>query len=65
MIKKITWRMIFTDFKKRHPKMSKLVTYWRPYDYSTVLIYLKGGMKLIYNYDDKRARIISQDEINN
>lgn len=54
MRKKITWRMIYTDFKKQFPKESKLVTYWRPYDYATIQLYFKKGNIRTYNYDTKQ-----------
>lgn len=59
MRRKITWRMMFTDFKRRHPHLSKQVVYWSPHDYGCIIIYLKDGMKLIYNCDDHKAQILS------
>lgn len=54
---KISWKMILTDFKNRHPKLSKQITYWCPHDYLTILIYLKDGMKLTYDYYKHEAKI--------
>ena len=50
--------MILTDFKNRHPKLSKQITYWCPHDYLTILIYLKDGMKLTYDYNNHEAKIL-------
>ena len=46
------------DFKERHPKLGKEVCWWCPQDYATILIHLKDGMKITYNYDDHRATIL-------
>lgn len=59
MSEKITWNKIFKDFKRRHPNLSKNVSYWRPFDYATIIIYLKDGMIITYNYDEHRAYILS------
>ena len=53
---KVTWRKIYTDFKKRHPNLSKLSACYNPYDYAEIFIYLKDGTKLVYNYDTRRVR---------
>lgn len=58
MSNKITWEMILNDFKKHHPRLTKQVEWWCPHDYAEVLIYLKDGMKLVYNYDKKKAYIL-------
>lgn len=56
---KITWKMVLEDFKQRHPRLSKQITYWCPKDYLTILIYLKDGMKISYDYFYHKATIIS------
>ena len=53
--KKITWEVIFDDFKQRHPNLAKRINRYNSYGYATIQIYLDDGMKLIYNYDTKRA----------
>lgn len=53
--KKVTWHMVYTKFKKTHPRLSKMVLRFQPYDYAEILIYLKDGSKLTYNYDTCRA----------
>ena len=50
---KVTWEVIFQEFKSRYPKLSKSVSHWNPYDYAEILITLKDNTKLIYNYDEK------------
>ena len=53
--KKVTWRMVYTKFKKTHPRLSRMVSCFQPYDYAEILIYLKDGSKLTYNYDTCRV----------
>lgn len=55
---KITWNMIRNDFKNRHPTFHKKAIYWRPHDYSTILIYLKDGKKITYDYDTKEIKFL-------
>lgn len=55
--KKITWSVIFEDFERRHPNLSKRVVRWCSHDYATILIFLDDGNRLTYNYDTKRAVI--------
>lgn len=59
MSEKITWKMILSDFKERHPKLGKDVVYWCPHDFLTILIYLEGGMKITYNYFNHKATILT------
>lgn len=59
--KKITWDVIYEDFKFRHPNLSKRVVHWHSHDYATILVYLEDGMRLTYNYDAKKAVILGAD----
>lgn len=54
MSKKVTWDVICADFKRRHPRLRKEITYWRPYDFATILITFKDGSVGTYNYDEHR-----------
>lgn len=56
---KVTWRIIYQDFKRRHPNLSKKAVRFEPHDYATILIYLDDGLRLIYNYDEHKAVILS------
>lgn len=58
---KITWNMVLKDFKAMHPSLSKEVSYWRPHNYSTIVIYLKKGNKITYNYDTKEITFLKDD----
>lgn len=55
----VTWKKIFEDFKKRHPKLSLLALDYSSYDYATILIHLRDGAKMIYDYDSRRAKFLS------
>lgn len=58
IIAKLSWKKILTDFKQRHPHLSKEISHWCPHDYATILIYLKDGMKLTYDYEEHKAVIL-------
>ena len=62
MKRKITWNMIYADFKRRHPNLRKEVTYWRPKAYSTIELWLKDGSRMIYDYDCHEAKFISRED---
>lgn len=52
---KLSWNTIYTDFKSRHPRLSKMVTYWCPYNFATIMIYFSDGRKATYNYLEHKA----------
>ena len=58
---KITWEYIYSDFKKLYPNLSKDVVDYRPYDYATIILFLNDGVKLIYNYDEKKAYFLKDN----
>lgn len=47
---KTSFRKIYEDFKKHYPELKYHTTYWKPYSFSTIEIWLKDGKK--YTYDD-------------
>lgn len=55
---KIPWVDLIKDFKKRHPRLSKEVIYWKPQGFMKIIIYLKDGMELSYDYLFHRAIIL-------
>lgn len=61
MSKKITWGTIYNDFKALYPNLSKNVVDYRPYveRYMTIVIWFNDGSKMLYNYDTKRATLLS------
>ena len=49
--RKITWDVIYRDFRRRYPNLSKEVIHWQPHSYATIEIELKDDSKLLFNYD--------------
>lgn len=62
MASKTTWEDILKDFKSRHPRLGQEIIYWYPSDYAEIIMELKNGKKLIYNYDDKIAKFLREEE---
>lgn len=60
MNKKITWNMINKDFRAKHPEMRRSVTYWRPYNFATILLYFKDGRLATYDYDKHKLRFLKE-----
>lgn len=65
MSKKLTWSMINKDFRARHPKLRKEVTYWRPHNFATILLYFKDGRLATYNYDKHAITFLSDTWLHN
>lgn len=63
MQKKVTWEMIFKDFKSRHPNLQKEVTYWRPRDYLTIELWMDDGSTMSYDYRTHRAEFATRKPI--
>ena len=51
--KKITWDVIYDDFKKEYPKLKTKALGFKPYDYATILIFFLDRVRMTYNYDTK------------
>lgn len=60
---KITWEMIYEDFKLRYPNLSKKVLRWNSVDFATIELYLYDGSKMRYNYDLQRAEFVKEEPI--
>ena len=58
---KLTFEMIYKDFRTRHPHMAKEVVHWRPNDYMEIRIFLDDGMILRYSYWDHKATICKEN----
>ena len=57
---KITWEMIYNDFRERHPLTGRKVKDYRPYDQLTIVMWISDGSKITYNYLDKKVRILDE-----
>lgn len=51
--KKVTWFDIYQDFKNHFPNFKNEVDDYCPYDFATILLYMKNGHRATYNYDTK------------
>ena len=60
MSKKITWDVVYKDFRLRHPNLSKAVTYWCPHDYVTIKLYFEDGRIGTYNYISRKFNFMSE-----
>lgn len=58
MQNKITWKMIFEDFRRRHPRLSKDVIHWSPKDYLTIELRMKDKTKMSYDYHTHTAKFM-------
>lgn len=56
--KKITWDVIFQDYKSHNPKRAKEVLRFQPYDFATILLIFQSGERMTYNYDTKNLKVI-------
>ena len=59
--RKVTWNTIREDFKKYYPRQSKRVCEWRPHSYATIKLWTRDGLVMLYNYDEHRATILSDE----
>lgn len=61
---KITWDDVYLDFQKRYPTWRKIVRYWHPHTYGTILIHFEDGITTSYNYDDHQMKFIKDPDLN-
>lgn len=59
MSKKITWDVIYKDFKSRHPNLSREVEYWCPHSYVSIKLYFLDGRTGVYKYFEHEVNFIS------
>lgn len=59
MSKKIRWEDVCNDFKRRHPTLAKNIIHFEPHGYATILLIFSDRTKMLYDYDTKIAKIIS------
>ena len=58
-VKKVTWEIIYKEFRSRYPRLKKLVLGYTPYDVATILLIFPDHLRMIYDYDTKRLSILS------
>ena len=57
--RKVTWKDIFNNFKSVYPRLSKEAQDYRPYNYMSIVVYLAGGTKVVYDDMAKRAKMLA------
>lgn len=60
---KITWDVIYKDFKKRHPKLKQRVLGYESYDYATIMLIFPDRVRMTYNYDTKELTKLSVERV--
>lgn len=56
--KKFTYKDLYNDFCKNHPKLKKKILWWCPCGYMTIMLYLDEGVKLLYDGSTFRSKFI-------
>ena len=59
MKEKVTWDFIFMDFKRRHPNLAKMATYYHPFGFLTILVFFYDGSKMAYDFSVSSGRFIA------
>ena len=49
LIDKISWKMLYKDFRKTFPKLASHAIYWKPYDWMKIEVYFDEGEHFIYD----------------
>lgn len=52
----VTFGDILDDFKRENPNMADQIVGYRPHSHLKIMIWLKDGRILIYDYLNKRGR---------
>ena len=60
MSDKVTWEMIYKDFKVLHPRLSKKALGFKPHSFATILIMFPDRVRMTYNYDTKEMKRINK-----
>lgn len=55
---KVTWEKIYEEFKRKYPDFSKEAYFYEPYDYAEIKVWIKGGKRFVYNYDEGTGRFV-------
>lgn len=58
---KVTWKDVFEDYKKRHPRASKKCLGFDPYGFATILLLFPDRVRMTYNYDTKKVTRLKLD----
>lgn len=58
MSKKITWKMIYKQFRITYPNLRKDIYHWCPYDYLAIRIHFCDGRTGIFDYLQNKLEYI-------
>lgn len=59
--KKVKWKDVYEEFKRLYPNLSKRVMHYEPHSFATIQLFLSDGVRMLYDYDNKRAVIVHND----
>lgn len=51
--KKITWKVVYDDFKSVYPKQAERALWFEPHNFATIKIKFIDNTYMTYNYDTK------------
>lgn len=57
---KITWKMIYDEFKDTYPSKHKETIHYEPFGVAEILIFMKDGSKYVYNHQYHRLRCVQE-----
>lgn len=60
MHNKITWKMIYDEFKDTYPSKRKEAIHYEPFGVAEILIFMKDGSKYVYNHQYHRLRCVQE-----
>lgn len=60
---KITWKMIYDEFKNTYPSKRKEAIHYEPFGVSEILIFMKDGSKYVYNQQYHRLRCVREARV--
>lgn len=60
---KITWKMIYDEFKNAYPSKRKEAIHYEPFGFAEILIFMKDGSKYVYNHQYRRFRCVQEARV--
>lgn len=61
--RKVTWKDVYEDFKRRFPRRRSEVLHWHPYDVGTILLYFEKGVRARYEYDRHELKFVRKEDL--
>lgn len=60
MSNKITWKMVYDEFKNIYPSKRREAIHYEPFGPSEILIFMLDGSKYVYNQQFRRLRCVQE-----